>query len=118
MHYATSGVNHAAPLLFFQRVHEFREAPSDGVREAMYDVIWWLHLAPDAYFRVHLASELLSAISANTDRLLFPPDMLDDAQTRMRRVMDNKLIPEFYASNAYSYYLRDLQQGANEVHHE
>ena len=106
MHFASTA-NHAGPLLFFQRVHEFREAPSDGVREAMYDVIWWLHLAPDAYFRIHVDPGLQLAISSHTDQLLFPSDMLDNAQTRMRRVMEHKLLPEFHSSNAYRCYLRE-----------
>jgi len=36
MHYV-SATNNAGPPLFFQRVQEYRVAPSDGMREAMYD---------------------------------------------------------------------------------
>lgn len=88
----------AAPLLYFQRVDEYREAPSEAAREAMYDVIWWLHLAPHSFFRVYVHSEAQASITASTDAQIFPESLLDNSQAQVRRILEHKLLVEFAAS--------------------
>jgi len=88
----------AGPLLFFQRVDEYRQAQHEAVREAIYDVVWWLHLAPHAFFRVHLRPDTLATITDHTNLQSFPTTLLDGAQAWVKLVLENKLIPDFGAS--------------------